>query len=149
MVERRRAGTEQEEAGPEEAHVGRDTELHAGRLVGFGFGLAGIVAAGALACWALFGSFGAALRRADPPPSPVPGARDRVLPPEPRLQESPPADMAALRAWEEERLSGYGPVDKQQGTARIPIDRAIELVAAGITRAPGPRPAEVPDGGVP
>jgi hypothetical protein len=37
--------------------------------------------------------------------------------------------MAALRAWEDEQLHGYAWVDKGSGAVRIPIERAIEIVA--------------------
>jgi len=50
-------------------------------------------------------------------------------PPAPRLQVDPTADMVHFRAIEEKALTTYGWVDKQQGVVRLPIDRAIELVA--------------------
>jgi hypothetical protein len=50
-------------------------------------------------------------------------------PPEPRLQESPALDLARFRAREEERLSTYAWVDRPNGVVRIPIERAMELVA--------------------
>jgi hypothetical protein len=49
--------------------------------------------------------------------------------PEPRLQLSPPADMAAFRAREEAELSTYGWVNKTSGIVRIPIQRAMEILA--------------------
>jgi len=51
------------------------------------------------------------------------------LPPEPRLQESPALDLLRFRAREEERLSTYGWVDRPNGVVRIPIERAMEIVA--------------------
>jgi hypothetical protein len=53
------------------------------------------------------------------------------LPPEPRLQVSPQADMDAMRAREHELLHSYGWVDREKGVARIPIDRAMEIMAEG------------------
>lgn len=73
------------------------------------------------------------LRAMDPPPSPIPEANAPVLPPEPRLRESPPADMDALRARENGVLTTYGWVDRGAGIGRIPIDRAIDLAAEGKT----------------
>jgi hypothetical protein len=49
--------------------------------------------------------------------------------PEPRLQLSPPADMANFRAKEEAELTSYGWIDKNSGLVRIPIQRAMEIVA--------------------
>jgi hypothetical protein len=54
----------------------------------------------------------------------------RKLPPEPRLQSAPVLDLREMRAAEDEILNGYGWVDEQKGTVRIPIGRAIDLLAA-------------------
>jgi hypothetical protein len=48
--------------------------------------------------------------------------------PYPRLQISPPADLAKFREEEARRLNSYGWVDKSAGTVRIPVDRAMDLV---------------------
>jgi hypothetical protein len=63
-----------------------------------------------------------------PPPSPVAQALPEA-PPAPRLQTSPLEDLKALRAAEAERLGSYGWVDRKAGVVRIPIERAMELVA--------------------
>jgi hypothetical protein len=49
--------------------------------------------------------------------------------PGPRLQVSPPADMAAYRAREEAALNSYGWVNRTSGIVRIPIERAMEIMA--------------------
>ena len=48
---------------------------------------------------------------------------------EPVLQIDPVADLKAYEAQEEELLNSYGWVDKGAGVARIPIDRAIDIIA--------------------
>jgi len=54
--------------------------------------------------------------------------------PGPRLQTEPAQDLAALRRLEEQRLSSYGWIDRQQKTVHIPIDRAIAAtVERGLT----------------
>lgn len=50
------------------------------------------------------------------------------LPPEPRLQETPWADLRELRAQEHEYLNSYGWVDEKLGRARIPIAKAKEML---------------------
>jgi hypothetical protein len=50
------------------------------------------------------------------------------LPPEPRIQVNPEADMAALRLQEDAILTTYGWVDRAAGVARIPIDVAMKQV---------------------
>ncbi len=47
----------------------------------------------------------------------------------PRLQISPRADMNAMRAAEDKILTSYAWIDKQHGVVRIPIERAMEIVA--------------------
>lgn len=49
--------------------------------------------------------------------------------PEPRLQVSPEVDLATFRAREDEELNHYGWIDKQAKVVRIPLERAIELIA--------------------
>ena len=49
-------------------------------------------------------------------------------PPEPRLQISPQGDLQELRRQEDEILSTYRWIDRDNGVARIPIDRAMQLL---------------------
>ncbi len=51
------------------------------------------------------------------------------LPPEPRLQVHAPEDLKKLREQEDSMLTSYGWVDKQNGIVRIPVERAMELLA--------------------
>jgi hypothetical protein len=70
------------------------------------------------------------------PPSALGGAQP--TPPGPRLQTDPVADWQDLRGTEEANLSSYGWADQKAGKVRIPIDRAIELLAQrGLPVAPG------------
>jgi hypothetical protein len=58
----------------------------------------------------------------------------RELPPLPRLQSAPIQDLKDMRAAEDKILGGYGWVDQAHGVVRIPIDRAIDLLAQrGVT----------------
>jgi hypothetical protein len=51
------------------------------------------------------------------------------LPAAPTLETTPVQDLRAIRAQEEQVLSTYGWVDQQKGIVRIPIARAIDLLA--------------------
>ncbi len=51
------------------------------------------------------------------------------LPPEPRLQVDPAAELEALRRREREILTSYAWVDRRHKIVRIPIERAMELTA--------------------
>ena len=61
-------------------------------------------------------------------PGPARAAGRVLQPPEPRLEVSPPKDLARLRALEDATLTGYFWKDRQQGTVTIPIERAIQLL---------------------
>lgn len=48
----------------------------------------------------------------------------------PALQIEPDADLAALRSTSTKKLASYGWVDRAHGVVRIPIDEAMQDVAA-------------------
>jgi hypothetical protein len=64
-----------------------------------------------------------------PPPLPI-EAHGNPLPPQPRLQESPRKDLKAMRAREDWELNHYFWVDKEKGAVAIPIERAMDILAA-------------------
>jgi len=69
-------------------------------------------------------------RRADMADADIPPeARARVLPPEPRLQVGERMVLDAYLAKHEAILRSYAVSDEDMETVRIPIDRAIDLVA--------------------
>ncbi len=53
----------------------------------------------------------------------------RELPPSPRLQEHPAVELQNLRRHEDEILNNYGWVDQKAGTVRLPIDKAMDILA--------------------
>jgi hypothetical protein len=60
---------------------------------------------------------------------PLAAGRTRPLPPQPRLQTYPFDDIKELRRSELPLLDQYAWVDKNRGVVRIPIERAMELIA--------------------
>jgi hypothetical protein len=69
-------------------------------------------------------SFFAKSQPLGPPASPFENAR--VLPPQPRLQAKPGADLRSYCGDQMQKLNTYGWVDPENGVVRIPIDRAID-----------------------
>jgi len=63
---------------------------------------------------------------ADPAPSPV-GAAEKI-PPQPRLETLDGSVLQTLHESENYLLDGYGWVDRDAGAARIPLDRAMEII---------------------
>jgi hypothetical protein len=66
-------------------------------------------------------------RKVNPPPPAL--ATLNPPPPEPRLQSNPPADMTRMLDEQTRILNSYGWVDQKAGIARIPIERAMDIVA--------------------
>ena len=113
-------------------HETRDVDIRRVLLTGTGIlgliAVALLVSAIALYAWRLF--------------SPAPGARPetftepRSLPPEPRLQNDPHADLVRLRASEDSVLLSYGWINRDSGVVRIPVARAMEiLIERGLPTA--------------
>lgn len=61
-------------------------------------------------------------------PSPIAMSNPQKEPPEPRLQDRPLADIRQVRADEDKLLNSYAWIDPDKGIARIPVERAMELV---------------------
>jgi hypothetical protein len=76
------------------------------------------------------------------PASPFENAR--VLPPAPRLQVHPRADLHAYCVQQLKTLNSYGWEDQQNGVVRIPVDRAMDLLLQqGL---PARAPSDIPPG---
>ena len=122
------------------AHAHEESDVVLRPVVIAGIGLLVLLV---ISCVAMFGLFHVLAReeaRLSPPANPLAAAEGPRLPPEPRLQAHPIKDLEELRKAETELLTTYGWVDKSAGTVRIPVARAIELLAqrAGDTGAATP-----------
>jgi hypothetical protein len=69
------------------------------------------------------------------------------LPPAPRLQVDPAHDLQVVRAREDDHLTRYAWVDRTQGIAQIPIDRAMTLWLQTYTNAPAAAQTPATSGG--
>jgi len=49
----------------------------------------------------------------------------------PKVQAYPRRDMVLFRREEEQKVNGYGWVDQRKGVAHVPVEKAIEEIAAG------------------
>jgi hypothetical protein len=96
-----------------------------------------------IAMWGMFVGFDVFDRRGAAPPPPMPEARIQPAAPEPRLQPAPPEDMRAMRAEEDRLLLHAGWIDRSQGTVRVPIAVAMDVLAErGLPRVTTPPLAE-------
>ena len=117
---------------PKSAHAPGeiDRELDTRKILLIGAGLA-LVTLAAIAVMAVL--FRVLLKeevQKDPVPPPLAAAARAQKPPEPRLQVSPETDLASLRAGEQRILTSFAWVDRDSGRIRIPIERAMALLAA-------------------
>lgn len=103
----------------------RDANVRAVAL--FGLVLVIVLAGALLLMQGMFDHFAARPLRSDV----LPVAREamRRLPPEPRLQANPARALQEIRTTEDRVLHSYGWVDREAGIVRLPIDRAMELLA--------------------
>jgi hypothetical protein len=126
------------EAHPAHAHEESDVVLRP--VVIAGVALLIVVLLSALAMFGLFHVLANEEARLSPPANPLAAAEGPRVPPEPRLQTHPVRDLEELHKAENELLTSYAWVDKSAGTVRIPIDRAIEILAerAGTQQATHP-----------
>jgi hypothetical protein len=120
-------------------------------------GLIGMIVFVNILAGVLFGYFSFLNPFGVAPPPAAPGSAPPVtfVPPAPTLQVDYISDLQQVLATQEANINDYGWINQEQGIARIPIERAMELVAQqGLpvtTAAPqpsdGPPPgeADVPD----
>lgn len=116
-----------------------DREISYRGLRIFALGMAALVLVAVFLMWAFSSYLRQGLVAADPPPPALPEARRPHTPPGPRLQTEFTSDVERLRQTEEALLNGYAWVDRGAGRVRIPVERAMELVAAGALETPKPR----------
>lgn len=115
------------DAHPVTAHEETDVNLRPVVIAGLALMIVLVVTAAAM--FGLFRVMEFQEARMSPPPNPLAAAEGPRLPPLPRLQAHPLKDLDELRKAEHELLTSYGWVDKGAGTVRIPIDRAMALLA--------------------
>ncbi len=80
------------------------------------------------AIWLVYLFLGSQADRADTARDyPMAATGAPAQPPAPRLQTQPREELKAMRAVEDQRLSGYGWVNPSAGVAFIPIELAMQL----------------------
>lgn len=112
------------------------TDASVPAILRFGVILVALLVFSTVVAWWSFKVLKARAERNDPKVSAL-AAADSPEPPEPRLLQHEHEDLLSVREQEQEVLNSYGWVDKEKGVVRIPIARALELVAeAGLPTRP-------------
>jgi hypothetical protein len=101
-----------------------ERDVNAFAVSAAGLAIFALVLVSVFGMWFLFNLFAQREAAKSPPLVSAP-----KLPPEPRLQASPVLDYRTLRDAEDRLLKGYGWIDPDRGIVRIPVDRALEIVA--------------------
>jgi hypothetical protein len=129
--------------GESRGHEPTDVGIRPFVIVGIGLIIAAII--GNLVLLGFYVTSTNRLQARQPQPGPL--ARTTQVPPAPRLQVSPRQDLQTMLADHNRRLNGYGWVDRNAGTAHIPIERAMDLVVQqGLpARTGGPALEQSPD----
>lgn len=141
MAEAKKAHEPEAETDLRDTTVG-DRDVDAGLITKFVVALvvAGLAVHGIT--WLLSVYFKGQLAKHDAPLPPVVAENPQQAAPGPRLQSDPNEDMAALRAEENATLAGYAWLTPDKTAARIPVDRAMELVLEkGLPKGLGGGPA--------
>ena len=113
---------------PEVGHEERDVNIFA--IGKFGVALVVLIVVSLTALWGLLNLFkGRVNKEFTPSPETRQTPRITKLPPSPRLQQNPRVDLRVVQAEEAKQLHSYGWVDRGNGVVRIPIERAMEIVA--------------------
>jgi hypothetical protein len=121
-----------------------DREIDARAILRYAAMLAGAMAVVLALTWSFAGYLGEAEERTHAAPPPM--ARERpTSPPNPKLQPQPREGLEALRADEQRDLTGYSWINAERRIVRIPVERAMDILAErGLpTRDMGP-PAIAP-----
>jgi hypothetical protein len=128
-----------------------DSELNVRAILWTTAGVVAICIVSVIAMWGMFVGFDAFDRRdasreqaAPAMPESMRRSMQQAAPPGARLQASPSEDMTSMSAENDRLLRHAGWVDRAQGTVRVPIDVAIDVLAArGLPKVTTPPLAEM------
>jgi hypothetical protein len=107
-----------------------DREINVRAIVLSGIALVVVCLVAALLMWWLLKGFERYDEKRDVRLSPVELAHPQAPPPAPLLQGDPVADMKKMHDDEDKELNQAAWIDRQQGTLRLPVADAIDIVAA-------------------
>ena len=127
-------GTDKSQSGPFASPGSETRDANVRGVYTFLVVLGIVLVLTAILCWGLLKYF-SAIRDHSAPASPF--AETRQLPTGPQLQANPRQDLLRFRAEQEHSLESYSWENKDDGTVRVPIERAMEmLLKQGLPVAP-------------
>jgi hypothetical protein len=148
--EHKHGGAAPEHTGGQVSFEREDVNIY--QITAFGIGLVIACIVVVFAMWAMFHFLAKQADKEETANPPAMMKERPSLPPEPRLSGLRPkpetpvyprVELQQMRSDEETILNNYGWLDPSKGTVRIPIDVAIDMVAAkGLPSKPSPAGAE-------
>lgn len=112
---------------PASGHEQSDVNVRSVSEFGIGLGL-GVIAT-AFLMWFLLDQFAKHQAAHMVKPEVMEAANPQKEPPEPRLEAHPRIDLKDYLAAEDQLVTSYGWVDPEKGIVRIPVSRALDIVA--------------------
>jgi hypothetical protein len=103
-------------------------DVHFGRIMIIGLGLLGVMVLGLVYSEFVEALFSETTAQPGAPAEVFVDVTNENLPPLPRVEPDPHANLIALRRTEDSVLTTYAWVSKDSGLVSIPIERAMELV---------------------
>ena len=104
--------------------------------------LAIVIIVAGLVCWGMFHYFSA--NEMNQPATESPFSGERQLPLGPRLQVEPREDWLKFREEQQKSLETFEWVNRSAGTARVPIEDAMQLLVKKGVPVQGQSPAPAP-----
>jgi hypothetical protein len=115
---------------PRNPHVHHEQgDVNARALTKFGLSMSFMILIFLVALWGMFEYLKNREAELSLPMSASALVNAQKQPPEPRLQPHPARDMRKMRADEDVLLNQYAWLDPDKGIVRIPVDRAMDLIA--------------------
>jgi hypothetical protein len=125
-------------AAPSPGYETRDANVPA--VLGFLIVLSMVLVFTSILCWGMVRYYSAARAKLTPT---SPFSATRQLPAGPQLQVNPRQDLLRFRAQQEHSLESYSWESREDGTVRVPIERAMDmLLKQGLPVAQTAPPAE-------
>ena len=123
---------------PRNPHVQHEPgDVNALALTKFGLSVAALIVIFLFGLWGMFEYLKNREAELGLPLSPSAMVNAQKQPPEPRLQAHAAHDMRDMRAAEDTILHQYAWIDPDKGIVRIPVERAMDLIAQrGFSVAP-------------
>jgi hypothetical protein len=115
---------------PRNPHVHHEPgDVNALALTKFGLTMAALIVVFLFGLWGMFQYLKNREAELGLPLSPSAIMNAQKHPPDPQLQPHPAQDMREMRAAEDQIMQQYAWIDPDKGIVRIPVERAMDLIA--------------------